>query len=61
MNEASVYLPDWKEVFWGVDKYATLLKIKNKYDPHGLLKCYRCVSWEDIGESRMSGFENLGE
>lgn len=42
-NEANPYEPDWKETFWGLEKYEKLLKIKKKVDPEGLLMCNRCV------------------
>ena len=49
MNEADPYTPDWKESFYGLDNYEKLLKIKNKYDPQGLLKCWKCVGFDEEG------------
>jgi FAD/FMN-containing dehydrogenase len=42
VNEASVYEPDWKQVFWG-SHYHRLEKIKNKYDPEHIFWCTPCV------------------
>ncbi|CEJ79827.1 hypothetical protein VHEMI00044 [[Torrubiella] hemipterigena] len=61
MNEASMYTSDWKQAFWGEEKYATLLAIKKRYDPEGILNCFRCVGWEDSDEACMSAFQNIGE
>lgn len=45
LNEASIFTDNWQEAWWG-ENYAPLLAIKNKYDPRGLLSCYKCVGWE---------------
>ncbi|OTB09362.1 hypothetical protein M426DRAFT_6636 [Hypoxylon sp. CI-4A] len=45
-NEANPFTPSWRESWWG-DNYAALLGIKKKYDPEGLLKCWKCVGFED--------------
>ncbi|GLB04246.1 hypothetical protein AtubIFM57258_009962 [Aspergillus tubingensis] len=45
-NEANAFTVDWQEAWWG-DNYEKLLSIKNKYDPTGLLSCWKCVGWED--------------
>ncbi|KAI1387165.1 FAD-binding domain-containing protein [Hypoxylon trugodes] len=45
-NEANPFTPNWRESWWG-DNYADLLAIKKKYDPEGLLKCWKCVGFED--------------
>ncbi|KAL4062935.1 hypothetical protein J3A83DRAFT_4107888 [Scleroderma citrinum] len=44
-NEADVYESNYEESFWG-ENYPALLKIKQKYDPNGLLDCWRCVGWK---------------
>ncbi|CDO71164.1 hypothetical protein BN946_scf184845.g34 [Trametes cinnabarina] len=44
-NEGDVYEPDHEQSFWG-DNYPTLLEIKRKYDPDGLLDCWQCVGWK---------------
>ncbi|KAH7884922.1 hypothetical protein F5I97DRAFT_1811126 [Phlebopus sp. FC_14] len=44
-NEADVYETDHETSFWGVN-YPALLKIKQKYDPKGLLDCWHCVGWK---------------
>lgn len=44
MYEADWNEPDWKQAFFG-DNYDRLLQIKNKYDPHGLFDCFKCVGW----------------
>ncbi|KAH8883253.1 isoamyl alcohol oxidase [Thozetella sp. PMI_491] len=43
-NEASIFTDNWEEAWWG-ENYTPLLAIKNKYDPHGILGCYKCVGW----------------
>ncbi|KIY66940.1 FAD binding domain-containing protein [Cylindrobasidium torrendii FP15055 ss-10] len=52
-NEADVYESDWKgifvESFWG-SNYDSLLRIKQKYDPDGLLDCWQCVGWKPESE-----------
>ncbi|KAI1765014.1 FAD-binding domain-containing protein [Hypoxylon sp. FL1150] len=45
-NEANPFTPNWRESWWG-DNYARLLEVKKKYDPEGLLKCWKCVGFED--------------
>lgn len=44
MNEGDVYQSNHEYAYWGPN-YARLLAIKTKYDPHGLLDCWRCVGW----------------
>ncbi|KAL4075613.1 hypothetical protein J3A83DRAFT_4221558 [Scleroderma citrinum] len=44
-NEADVFETDFEKSFWG-DNYPRLLEIKQKYDPEGLLDCWRCVGWK---------------
>lgn len=46
-NEASPFTKNWQSTFWG-PHYARLLKIKHKYDPRHVLKCFKCVGWTDI-------------
>ncbi|EED13770.1 isoamyl alcohol oxidase, putative [Talaromyces stipitatus ATCC 10500] len=50
-NEASPFTGDWQEAWWGAENYASLLAIKNKYDPKGLLSCYKCVGWSAADET----------
>ncbi|KAI0854670.1 FAD-binding domain-containing protein [Xylaria cubensis] len=63
-NEADPWTKDWQHAFWG-DNYAPLLAIKNRYDPHGLLNCWKCVAFEDSwiqNDSRykcMAAYEGL--
>ncbi|RDW65599.1 hypothetical protein BP5796_10291 [Coleophoma crateriformis] len=46
LNEALPWISDWQASWWG-DNYPRLLEIKKKYDPHGLLKCWKCVGFEE--------------
>ncbi|OTA52720.1 isoamyl alcohol oxidase [Hypoxylon sp. EC38] len=46
LNEANPFTPNWRESWWG-SNYDALLGIKKKYDPEGLLKCWKCVGFED--------------
>ncbi|KIK56952.1 hypothetical protein GYMLUDRAFT_1012473 [Collybiopsis luxurians FD-317 M1] len=50
LNEANIYEPDWEHAFWG-ENYPKLLAIKYKYDPAGLLNCWRCVGWKGRKDS----------
>lgn len=43
-NEADPWTVNWKEGFWA-DKYESLVAVKNKYDPHGLFQCWKCVGY----------------
>ncbi|RYP89869.1 hypothetical protein DL770_004021 [Monosporascus sp. CRB-9-2] len=45
-NEANPFTDDWREAWWGPN-YGALLETKKRYDPHGLLKCWKCVGFED--------------
>ena len=44
MNEANPWTQDWQRAFWG-ENYPRLLSIKKKYDPEGLLDCWKCVGF----------------
>ncbi|KAF1998465.1 FAD binding domain protein, partial [Amniculicola lignicola CBS 123094] len=50
-NEADSYEPKWQESFFG-KHYARLRKIKEKYDPHNILWCMRCVGSEALVEQQ---------
>ncbi|KAI2629958.1 FAD-binding domain-containing protein [Hypoxylon sp. NC1633] len=54
-NEANPFTQNWRQSWWG-DNYEALRAIKNKYDPEGLLKCWKCVGFEDndISSDRFS-------
>ncbi|KAI0851188.1 FAD-binding domain-containing protein [Daldinia vernicosa] len=39
-NEANPFTANWQESWWG-DNYKALLEVKKKYDPNGLLKCWK--------------------
>ncbi|KAI2470214.1 FAD-binding domain-containing protein [Annulohypoxylon bovei var. microspora] len=54
-NEANPFTSNWRESWWG-DNYADLLEVKKNYDPEGLLKCWKCVGFEDedISSERFS-------
>lgn len=60
MNEANPFTSDWQESWWGKENYASLLAIKNRYDPDRLLRCWRCVGWEesDVQNSCFKAFNN---
>ncbi|KAJ5308734.1 hypothetical protein PENANT_c013G03306 [Penicillium antarcticum] len=45
-NEANPFTIDWVESWWG-DNYEKLVSIKKKYDPAGLLSCWKCVGWKE--------------
>jgi FAD/FMN-containing dehydrogenase len=44
-NEDSPWTEHWAQKWWGLENYAKLLQIKNKYDPQGLLECFKCVGY----------------
>ena len=46
MNEANPMTENWREAWWG-PHYETLLETKRKYDPNNLLRCWKCVGFED--------------
>jgi hypothetical protein len=55
MNEADFQQQNWQETFFGAN-YNKLLKIKNKYDPKGLLYATAAVgseAWEVADNGRM--------
>lgn len=55
-NEANPFTNDWVAAWWG-DNYEKLVSIKNKYDPQGLLSCWKCVGWKDsqVADSSFAG------
>jgi FAD/FMN-containing dehydrogenase len=46
MNEANPFTQQWKQDFWGAN-YDKLVTVKNKYDPTGLLTCWKCIGFEN--------------
>ncbi|CAO2647653.1 Nn.00g085750.m01.CDS01 [Neocucurbitaria sp. VM-36] len=48
-NEADSYEPEWQRAFFG-EHYDRLISIKEKYDPHKVLWCRRCVGSEALIE-----------
>lgn len=44
--ESSPFTDDWKDAWWGPN-YQGLVDIKKKYDPDMLLKCWKCIGFED--------------
>lgn len=49
VNEADPNEKHWQDVFWGEKHYKELMKIKNKYDKHGLFTCFKCVGSDVFG------------
>ncbi|KUI67848.1 6-hydroxy-D-nicotine oxidase [Cytospora mali] len=43
-NEANPWLADWQNQFWG-ENYPRLVDIKARYDPDGLVSCWKCVGF----------------
>lgn len=56
LNEANPFTPEWKDAFYGADNYERLLEIKNKYDPDRLLKCWKCVGFDDEEDTKLERF-----
>lgn len=50
LHETTYFDVDWRRSFWGPN-YEGLLEVKAKYDPDMLMKCWKCVGFE---ESHMS-------
>ncbi|PWY76057.1 FAD-binding domain-containing protein [Aspergillus sclerotioniger CBS 115572] len=59
ISEADPFTDNWKTSWWG-ENYAELLRIKQKYDPDGLLRCWRCVGWDEQWEQPGGRFDCLG-
>lgn len=57
-NEGNPFTSNWQVSFWG-DNYPRLLAIKQKYDPDGVLRCFKCVGWkpQPADNSCWSAFE----
>ena len=50
-NEANPWTENWKKAWWGEENYKELLTLKQKWDPEGLFKCYKCIGYvEDENE-----------
>ena len=45
-NESDPWVEDWQSAYWG-DGYARLLDVKKKYDPSGLVNCWKCVGFQE--------------
>lgn len=61
-NEANPWTKNWKENWWGKENYEKLLKIKHKYDPRGLLSCWKCVGFdEDSADRDFPCLEGVGK
>jgi len=41
------HIPDWQKRFWGSEKYARLLHVKQKYDPCNMLGVYNGVGYDE--------------
>jgi FAD/FMN-containing dehydrogenase len=54
-NEDSPWTEDWTRKWWGSENHEKLLQIKNKYDPEGLLECFKCVGYEESNEEGALG------
>ncbi|GAP82512.2 putative isoamyl alcohol [Rosellinia necatrix] len=52
-NEANPFAQKWRMSWWG-ENFERLLEAKRRYDPDSLLKCWKCVGFEDadIGSDR---------
>ncbi|KAK2051001.1 FAD-binding domain-containing protein [Colletotrichum caudatum] len=59
-NEADPWIENWRQEFWGSESYDKLLEIKRKYDPHGLINCWKCVGFDDIQMETDPAFRCMG-
>lgn len=46
VHETTIFDVDWRQSFWGAN-YEGLLKVKEKYDPDMLMKCWKCVGFKE--------------
>lgn len=60
LSEADPWSVNWQDAWWGKANYAKLLQLKRKYDPSGLLSCWRCVGWEEKLGRKGEKFECMG-
>ncbi|KAH6629722.1 hypothetical protein C7974DRAFT_192464 [Boeremia exigua] len=60
ISEADPWTVNWQDAWWGKANYAKLLQLKRKYDPFGLLSCWRCVGWEEKLSRKGEIFECMG-
>jgi hypothetical protein len=49
VNEGDWMEENWQQTFFG-SNYDRLLQIKQRYDPTGLLNCWKCVGWTGYDE-----------
>ncbi|UKZ72412.1 hypothetical protein TrVFT333_000041 [Trichoderma virens FT-333] len=59
-NEANPWQQNWQKEFWG-ENYKRLTQIKAKYDPHGILSCWRCIGFQDAWIHSNTRFGCMGE
>ncbi|CAG8973058.1 hypothetical protein HYALB_00010832 [Hymenoscyphus albidus] len=59
ISEADPWTHDWQYAWWG-ENYPQLAQLKKKYDPKGLLSCWRCVGWDEKLQARGQAFECMG-
>ncbi|OAA52964.1 FAD-binding, type 2 [Cordyceps fumosorosea ARSEF 2679] len=59
-NQADPFTEDWRRAWYG-RHYDAQERIKNKYDPRRLLRCWGCVGWtrEDAMASSYAAFMNI--
>lgn len=46
VHETNPVTPDWRESLWGPN-YGPLLRVKKKYDPDVLMRCWKCAGLEN--------------
>ncbi|KAI0121154.1 hypothetical protein BJ170DRAFT_147998 [Xylariales sp. AK1849] len=51
LNEANPFTQDWQAAWWG-SHYDFLNEMKQKYDPDGILNCWKCVGYTEVQQSR---------
>lgn len=57
-NEAFPWTGEWQKEFWA-GNYERLLGVKRRYDPEGLLSCWKCVGFDE--GQRRSAFRCFGD
>lgn len=59
LNESDIFEEDGAEMFWGMENYKRLLKLKRDIDPDNVLSCWGCIGW-DPSDSRFSCYPDFG-
>lgn len=59
-SEADPWTVEWRDAWWGTDNYNKLRLLKTKFDPLGLLTCWKCIGWEEYSGQEGQPFACMG-